>query len=124
MLTMAIEVLIVDEDDDVLDITEAFLGKQDGIDVSTENDPGRALERLESGAFDAVVSDLTMPKIDGLELCEAIRKSRPGLPFLVFSGRDESNIDRAATSCPTAFVTKSTGTEQYEELAEHIRAAI
>jgi len=121
---MAIEVLIVDEDDDVLGVTEAFLGRQDGIDVSTENDPERALERLESGAFDAVVSDMTMPELDGLELCEAIERSRPDLPFLVFTGRNESNIDRAATSCPTAFVTKSTGTEQYEELAEHIRAAI
>lgn len=121
---MAIEVLIVDEDEDVLDITEAFLGRQDGLTVSTERDPEAALERVSSGAFDAVVSDLTMPKLDGLELCRGIRETRPEIPFLVFTGRDENNIEREDTSCPTVFVKKSTGTEQYEELADRIRSAL
>jgi len=121
---MAIEVLIVDEDEDVLDITEAFLGRQDGLAVSTEKDPEAALERVSSGDFDAVVSDLTMPKLDGLELCAQLRESRPEIPFLVFTGREESNIDRADADCPTAYVKKSTGTEQYEELAERIKTAL
>lgn len=121
---MAIEVLIVDEDEDVLDITEAFLGRQDGLTVATESDPETALERVASGSFDAVVSDLTMPKLDGLELCRQVRSARPDLPFLVFTGRDENNIDREAASCPTAFVKKSTGTDQYEELASQIRSAL
>jgi len=121
---MAIEVLIVDEDEDVLDITEAFLGRQDGLAVSTETDPEAALEQLSAGEFDAVVSDLTMPKLDGLELCTQLRDARPEIPFLVFTGRDEHNIDREDADCPTAFVKKSTGTEQYEELAERIKAAL
>ena len=121
---MAIEVLIVDEDEDVLDITEAFLGRQDGLSVATEKDPESALERVTSAEFDAVVSDLTMPKLDGLELCEKLRESHPGIPFLVFTGREEGNIDRPDVSCPTGYVKKSTGTEQYEELADRIRSAL
>lgn len=121
---MPIDVLIVDEDEDVLDITEAFLGRQDGLTVATETDPEAALERISSGAFEAVVSDLTMPRLDGLELCQQVRASRPDLPFLVFTGRDENNVDHEAASCPTAFVKKSTGTEQYEELARQIREAL
>jgi len=121
---MAIEVLIVDEDEDVLEITEAFLGRQDGLTVATENDPEAALEAVRAGSFDAVVSDLTMPKLDGLELCQEIRASRPEIPFLVFTGRDEGDIDDAAAACPTAFVKKSTGTEQYAALAREIRAAL
>jgi len=121
---MAIEVLIVDEDEDVLDITEAFLGRQDGLTVTTEQDSEAALERVSAGEFDAVVSDLTMPKLDGLELCRRLRDSRPEIPFLVFTGREESNIDRDDADCPTAFVKKSTGTEQYEELADHIKTSL
>lgn len=119
---MAIEVLLVDEDESVLDITQTFLERQDGLTVSTETDPTVAADRVGGGEFDAVVSDLSMPGLNGLELCQRIRDTGRDAPFLLFTGRDEEEIaDREGADCPTAVVRKSTGTDQYERLAEHIR---
>lgn len=122
---MAIEVLVVDEEADVLDITEVFLGRQEGLSVSTEMDPERAAERVLDGEFDAVVSDLSMPKLDGLELCLRIHEAGVEIPFFLFTGRDEADIDDSpGKACVTGFVQKGTGTEQYERLAEDIRDAV
>ncbi|WP_225334753.1 response regulator [Halomicrobium urmianum] len=120
---MTIEVLIVDEDRDVLEVTEAFLGRHDDLAVATETDPEAALSAVRDGEYDAVVSDLTMPGLDGLALCREIRESRPELPFFLFTGREESDIDGDVDPV-TAVVRKSTGTDQYDDLAERIRAAI
>ena len=122
---MAIEVVVVDEEEDVLDITGTFLDRQDGLSVSTEMDPERAFERVVDGEFDAVVSDLTMPKLDGLELCQRIREEGVEVPFFLFTGRDEADIDdEAGKECVTAFVQKGTGTDQYDRLGEYVRDAV
>jgi len=122
---MAIEVLVVDEEADVLEITETFLGRQDGLSVSSEMDPERAAERIIDGECDAVVSDLTMPDLDGFELCQRVREAGRDVPFFLFTGRDESEIDDSqGKECVTGFVRKGTGTEQYETLAENIRDAV
>ena len=118
---MTVEVLVVDEEEDVLDITGTFLARQDGLAVSTESDPERAAERVIDGEFDAVVSDLSMPDLDGLELCQRIVDAGRDVPFVLFTGRDEVDIpDAPGKECVNAFVRKGTGVEQYETLAEHI----
>ncbi|MFB6073729.1 MAG: response regulator [Haloarculaceae archaeon] len=122
---MPIEVLIVDEDEDVLDITGTFLDREDGLSVSTEPDPERALERVREGGFDAVVSDLRMPGLGGFELCDRIRATDRDLPFFVFTGRDPRDIEADSEAATvTGIVRKGTGTEQYERLAEQIRTAV
>lgn len=122
---MAIEVLIVDEDEDVLDITGTFLDRQEDLSVSTETDPTVALDRVLDGECDAVVSDLTMPELDGIELCQRIREAGRDVPFLLFTGRDEDDVaELEGADCLTAVVRKSTGTDQYDRLAEYVRNAI
>lgn len=120
---MAIRLLVVDEDENVLDVSEAFLGKKDGIEVATETDPERALDRVRDGEFEAVVSDLTMGSIDGLELCRRLRESGTDVPFLLFTGRSADEV-ADDTDCVTALVQKGAGTEQYDVLAEHVRDAV
>jgi CheY-like chemotaxis protein len=121
---MSIEVLLVDEDRDVLDIVETFLGQEDDLDVTSEADPEQALEMAVGGDYDVVVSDFKMPGLNGLELCSAIRNRNGELPFLLFSAREPEDVQPAAAEAGvTGFVQKGTGTEQYTELAERIRAA-
>lgn len=116
---------MVDEDEDILEVTETFLGRADGLSVSVEVDPQRALDRVVDGEFDAVVSDLKMPKLDGLELCRGIRDAGVDVPFFLFSGLDESEIMAAdGSDCVTAVVQKGTGTDQYGRLASHVRDAL
>lgn len=122
---MGIEVLLVDEDDDVLDIVQTFLQREDDLNVTGENDPERALEMALGGDYDVVVSDYKMPELDGLELCEALRTSGGGLPFVLFSAREPGDVQPAAEEAGVdSFVQKGTGTEQYSVLAQTVRDAV
>jgi DNA-binding NtrC family response regulator len=120
---MAIHVLLVDEDLDVLDVTEAFLGREDDLAVSTEPDPTRAVERVGEDGIDAVVTDLTMPKLDGFELASAVDDRYEDVPVFIFTGRDPRDLDDEA-GVVTGFVRKGAGTDQYERLAEQVREAV
>ena len=121
---MTIDVILVDEDRDILDVMEAFLAREDGLSISTEVDPERALERIETGDFDAVVSDLTMPGMDGLELAAAVQEAVGELPFFLFTGRSPQDIEGYEAAPITGHLQKDTGTEQYGVLADRIRAAV
>ena len=121
---MAIAVVVVDEDEDVLDVMEAFLAREDGLAISTEPDPERALERIAAGEFDAVVSDLTMPKLDGIELARKVHEAVGDVPFFLYTGRDPSEIEGYDDAPITDHLQKGAGTEQYAELAAMIKAAI
>ncbi|MBX0287307.1 response regulator [Haloarcula salinisoli] len=121
---MSIDVLLVDEDSDVLEIVQTFLEQEDDLDVTSEADPETGLEMALSGEYDVVVSDYKMPRLDGLELCGELRDRDRSLPFLLFSAREPDDVRPAADEAGvTGFVQKGTGTEQYSELAEKIRAA-
>jgi len=120
---MSIDVLLVDEDRDVLEIVRTFLEQEDDIDVTSEVDPEAALEQALTGEYDVVVSDYKMPRLDGLELCAALRDRDRSLPFLLFSAREPEDVHPAADEAGVnGFVQKGTGTEQYTVLAEKIRA--
>lgn len=122
---MSIDVLLVDEDRDVLEIVETFLGQEDGFEVTGETDPERALDRITDGGYDAVVSDYKMPKLDGLELCSALRDRGNDVPFLLFTARELEDLEAAADDAGvTNVVQKGTGTEQYSVLADHIRDVV
>ena len=121
---MSLDVLLVDEDRDVLEIVRTFLEQEDDLEVTSEVDPETALEMALTGAYDVVVSDYKMPRLDGLELCAALRDRGRSLPFLLFSAREPEDVEAAADDAGvTGFVQKGTGTEQYSVLAEKIRAA-
>lgn len=121
-----ITILLVDEDTDVLELTETFLEREDGaLEVTTETSASDALERLESGSFDCVVSDYSMPSMEGMEFLEAVRERSPGMPFFFFTGKNRSEIEAAAGSAEiTGHVQKGTGTDRYSDLAAEIRAAV
>jgi two-component system response regulator HydG len=66
-------VLVVDDDDGVR-FTLAGLLEDAGFAVEQAKDGEEALERIAAGDLDAVVSDLRMPKVDGLALLERLRE--------------------------------------------------
>ena len=125
-MTRALRVLVVDEDPDVRDLTTTFLERADDA-ISTEAVDGgaAALDRLEAAAFDAVVSDLRMPKMNGIELAEAVRERYPDLPFVVFSAADDPDTAAAVDGAPVdAFVLKGSGTDHYDDIAAAIHEAL
>ena len=54
-----------------------------GYDSVTATCPEDALAKFQSSPFDAVVTDLTMPRMSGIELAQALQKLRPKLPVVL-----------------------------------------
>ena len=79
------EVLVVDDERDTCDLLEMALSRQ-GMQVTTCTTAADALEKVASRDFDVVLSDLTMPDVSGLELCERIIALRPDVPVVLITG--------------------------------------
>ncbi len=80
-------VLVVDDEPSVRDALERAL-KLEGYEVELAADGSEALFRLRTTPPDAVVLDLLMPGVDGLEVCRRVRAEGDGTPILVLTARD------------------------------------
>jgi CheY-like chemotaxis protein len=88
--------MLVDDDPLVLASASAML-EDLGHRVVEAASGARALELLRAGAAaDLVITDYAMPGMTGLQLAEALRRLRPGLPVLLATGYGELRGDTAA----------------------------
>ena len=88
---LAATVLVVDDDEVMRDLLSRMLGRA-GYAVETAADGRKALESFHEHAIDAVVTDMSMPKMDGIELTRALLNERPELPIIAVTGVDESYL--------------------------------
>ena len=80
-------ILIVEDDLAVRDIVQIAL-EREGMSVEAVGDGESALKRFRSaGAFDLVVLDIMLPGIDGISLCQELRKSSD-VPVVMLTARD------------------------------------
>lgn len=86
MIDRAMRILVVDDSSPHRRMLTALFGRA-GHEVLTAGDGTLALEILEREPIDAVVSDVRMPKMDGFQLCRAIRQDPrwTRLPFIFYS---------------------------------------
>ena len=82
---MAEHVLLVDDEQEFLDVMKERLETR-GMKVSTEVSAEDALKRIESELFDALILDLKMPGIDGLEALKRAKSARPELQVILLTG--------------------------------------
>jgi PAS domain S-box-containing protein len=90
-------VLIVDDDRKILDLLVELL-QLEGYEVATATDGAEAIELSIGFAPDAVVSDVVMPVLGGLELCRRLKEDprTAYIPVLLISGRipaDDAGIE-------------------------------
>ncbi len=78
-------VLVVDDDREICDYMETFLNK-DGLEVKTLSDPEEVAEEVKNGGYHMVVLDLMMPKMDGVEALQRIRKVDSDIAVVIFTG--------------------------------------
>ena len=90
---MAASVLLVEDEENLASLVEAYL-RQEGYPVIAVATGAEALRVLGQEPIRLVVLDLTLPDIDGLDLCRQIR-TRSTVPIVMLTARDEE-ADRLA----------------------------
>ncbi|HKA13751.1 MAG TPA: sigma-54 dependent transcriptional regulator [Myxococcota bacterium] len=88
---MAAQILVIDDDAEMAAVLCERLTRR-GFGVAVETCSAHALDRIGGEDFDAVLTDVRMRGIGGIELCERIRASRPGLPVLVITAFGDLEI--------------------------------
>jgi two-component system response regulator MprA len=80
-------VLVVDDEPAVRRALERAL-RLDSYDVALAADGEEALDSLASSPADAVILDIAMPRLDGLEVCRRMRQAGDRTPVLMLTARD------------------------------------
>jgi EAL domain-containing protein (putative c-di-GMP-specific phosphodiesterase class I) len=78
-------VLLVDDEAELLDVLSRGLRKR-GHEVETTGSPREVLELIAKKDFDVVVSDISMPEMDGIQLLRAVRERDLDLPVVLMTG--------------------------------------
>jgi len=78
---------MIEDDLELAEILMEYLDQFD-IAITIAEDPYLGLSTLDTASFDLVILDLTLPGIDGLEVCKEIRK-RHTLPIIISSARTD-----------------------------------
>jgi two-component system KDP operon response regulator KdpE len=111
-------ILVVDDESQITRVLRTSLSSQ-GYDIRVANDGETALEIMKDWTPDLVITDLSMPNMDGLELCRRLRLSSK-IPIIVLSvkGEERSKV-QALDAGADDYVTKPFG---IEELLARVRA--
>ncbi len=91
MLEHTPRILLVDDEQSIQTLL-SFPLRRDGYEVVQATDGREALARFGEGAFDLVVLDVMMPRMDGLEVCRRLR-ARSSVPIIMLTAKAEE-IDK------------------------------
>lgn len=121
-----IDLMLIDDSRDILELSETVLTRErDHFNVTSTTDPQEALEKLEEGQWDAMISDYDMPQMTGIELLQEIREVDEDFPFILYTGKgtEEVAVD-AITAGVTDYFQKEAGTEHYSLIANSIENSV
>jgi DNA-binding NtrC family response regulator len=82
---MSGKILIVDDEKDMLVLLRRIISEERDHELVTETNPSRALELFREGLFDLVITDLKMPRMDGIKLLEEVKKVNPGVSVIILT---------------------------------------
>lgn len=99
--------MLVVEDDHELAALRSRALTQDGMAVDAVLDGATALSRLAATSFDAVVLDVGLPCVNGLEVCARLRAAGSTVPVLMLSARDSTDdVDAGRRAGATDYLLK------------------
>lgn len=91
------KILVVDDELSIRKTLKDALSMED-YEVRTAKDAENALKQLNIQKFDLVISDIKMPKVDGLELLQLIRQQFPKVYVMLMSGHGDHETEIKAKS--------------------------
>lgn len=84
-MAVNVKILIVDDDRDICEYMTTML-ETTGYEVSTLSDPTKAVDTIRNDTYHLLIIDLMMPRMDGIELIQRIRKVDSDVAIVVFTG--------------------------------------
>lgn len=110
------KILVVDDDDQLRNMLLEVLGSLDYFPIGVEDGEG-ALNQIRIQDFDLVVSDIRMPKMDGLTLLKNIKEMTPELPVVMITGFPSScPVQKALHEGADGYLAKPFRIERIDEL--------
>ncbi|HJV18823.1 MAG TPA: sigma-54 dependent transcriptional regulator [Sediminibacterium sp.] len=85
-------ILIIDDERAIRNVLKEILGNE-GYQVEEAADGEEGFKKLKAGSFDAVLCDIKMPKLDGIEFLQKAKEVAPDVPVIMISGH--GNIETA-----------------------------
>ncbi len=113
-------VLIVDDEVNIRRVLAAML-KREGYDVTTAEDGEQALAVLHKAPVHVVVTDLVMPKVDGMELLRRVSADFPDVPVIVITAH--GSVDSAVAALKAGAFDYITKPFEQDELKKVIAKA-
>jgi len=115
-------VLVVDDEPSLTEMIRAYL-QQGHLKVDTAPDGRRAQKMLEEKKYDLVLSDIRMPRLDGMELLQWIRSQRPATEVILMTGELPAGetVDEAKLHGATDFLAKPFSAAQMKAAIERCR---
>ena len=118
-----ISILYVDDEPSLLELGKIFLERSEDLKVELCPNPLDALDIIQSGHFDVIVSDYQMPNMDGIQLLKALRSTGDTVPFIIFTGKGREDVVIEALNNGADFYLQKGGKPgaQFAELENLVR---
>jgi EAL domain-containing protein (putative c-di-GMP-specific phosphodiesterase class I) len=114
-----VRVLLVDDDPDVLEVYTELL-RDGGCHVDAASNGFNAIEMLRNNAYDVVVSDISMPGMDGLQFLRAVREFDLDVPVVLSTGNPAlDSAVRAVEEGAFRYLLKPVSATALEETVRH-----
>jgi len=117
---MTEKILLVDDETEFLDALSERMRAR-GIDVTTSASAREALQAVEGGSFDAVVLDLMMPGMDGLEALRILKQKDPKLQVILLTGH--ATVEKGVEAIKSGAMDLLEKPADIDTLTEKIRQA-
>lgn len=79
-------ILIVDDEEELVELVQGIVRRQ-GWEAGVAYDGVEAMLKVMEGGWDAVLMDIRMPNLDGLNALKLMRRHSPDLPVVLFTGQ-------------------------------------
>jgi EAL domain-containing protein (putative c-di-GMP-specific phosphodiesterase class I) len=111
-------ILLVDDEEALVRVLARVLTSA-GYDVDTAVDGAKAVELLAAKTFDAIVSDLDMPRMSGMQLLQVVRQGDLDVPVILMTGAPELQTAMDAVSLGAlSYLTKPIDTDQLKKVID------
>lgn len=121
-----IRLLLIDDEPDQLELMGiSFERKGYPVIIEAADSPERALTLIRSRPFDCIVCNYTMPRLNGLQLCEMLRSEGVKTPFVLFTSQDDARVvGRALLVGVDDYIMKAPDIGVYDLLMQRIQRLV